>query len=694
MRLFFLALLAVLWAFPGYAETTPWVKLDNSQVRVVAGADDAGKLGAGLGIQLDEGWDTYWRTPGDAGIPVAIDTTGSTNLKSLTILWPVPTRVVQFGNLETFIYTHNVMFPLTVEAENKAAPVHLKMKVKYAACKEICTFLSHEFELDLAADKKLSPEETKLFKEADAKLATPLNQQTDITIVSNALDKDASHIRIEATSLKGFTKPDLYIEGGTSFRFAENEITLSDGNKKAVFLAPVQALMSTQTIADKELTFTLADKGQGVEWKAVPVNVASYGFGHFLLMLGFAIIGGLILNIMPCVLPVLSLKILGVMKKSGKESPIVRRSFLASATGIITSFMVLATLVVGLKAAGQTVGWGFQFQEPYFLIVLSLILTFFAANLFGFFEIRLPQFLSNFELTKSHKSEGYLEHFLTGVFATLLATPCSAPFLGTAIGFAFSQGAFEVFALFFAMGIGLSLPYLAFAAFPKLVKLLPKPGAWMVKAKLVLGALLLATAVWVLWVLASQEGVITSLAITVMLAMLIIAFKLPKKLRLGTVAALTIVCLLLPMLLMEKHEEQQPAEAAVSTDLWQDFDLGRVKTLVADGNVVLVDVTADWCLTCKANKLLVLDTAVVVDLLKMPHTVAMKADWTNRDQAIADYLKTFGRYGIPFNVVYGPGAPKGIALPELLSEDKLRKALEKARGGAAAKDEQRPSELP
>ena len=693
MRLFLLALLAVLWAFPGHAEMTAWVKLDNSQIRVVAGADDAGKLRAGLGIQLDEGWDTYWRTPGDAGLPVAIDTTGSTNLKSLNVLWPVPTRIIQFGNLETFIYTHNVMFPLAIEAENKAAPVHLKMKVKYAACKEICTFLSHEFELDLAVDKKLSAEEAKLLNEADAKLATPLSQQTDITIVSTTINKDGSQIRIEATSLKGFVKPDIYIEGGAGFRFAENDITLSEGNKKAVFLAPVQALMSTQTIADKELTFTLADKGQGVEWKAVPVNVASYGFGHFLLMLGFAIIGGFILNIMPCVLPVLSLKILGVMKKSGKESPIVRRSFLASATGIITSFMVLAALVVGLKAAGQTVGWGFQFQEPYFLIVLSLILTFFAANLFGLFEIRLPQFLSNLALTKSHKSEGYLEHFLTGVFATLLATPCSAPFLGTAIGFAFSQGAFEVFALFFAMGIGLALPYLAFAVFPKLVRFLPKPGAWMVRAKMVLGGLLLATAIWILWVLSAQQGIITSLAIAVMLVMLMIAFKLPKKLVLWTVTALTVICLLLPMLLMEKREDE-PQTAAISTDLWQDFDLNRVKALVAEGNVVLVDVTADWCLTCKANKLLVLDTATVVDLLKMKKTVAMKADWTNRDSGIADYLKSFGRYGIPFNVVYGPAAPKGIALPELLSEDKVRKAIEKARGPEADKEGPRPSELP
>lgn len=690
MRLILLLLLAVFVAGPGYAETTPWVKLDNSQIRMIAGAGDNG-LRAAIDIQLNEGWKTYWRTAGDAGLPVAIDTTRSTNLKSATILWPTPKRSIDFGNLETFVYKHEVTFPLQIEATDKAQPVQLKLKVKYAACKEICTFLSHDFSLDLAADKKLSTEEVVLLNQADASLSTALDKQSDITITSTTLDSDAKHIRVEASSAKGFEKPDLLAEGGANFRFPEVDVTLSEGNKKAVILAPVEVMLSGQNIVGKEITFTLVDRGHGVEWKSEISAGAGYGFGRFLLMLGFAIIGGFILNIMPCVLPVLSLKILGVMKKSGKEPKIVRHSFFASAAGIITSFMLLASLVVGLQAAGKTVGWGFQFQEPYFLIVLSLILTFFAANLFGFFEIHLPQFLSNFALHKSAKSEGHLEHFLTGAFATLMATPCSAPFLGTAIGFAFSQGALEIFILFFAMGIGLALPYLAFAVFPALVKFLPKPGGWMVKAKMVLGGLLLATAIWILWVLAAQQGMITSLAIALMLAMLIVAFKLPKKLVFGTVVALTIVCLFLPMLLMEKHEEQPQA---VATDLWQDFDLNRVKTLVSEGNVVLVDVTADWCLTCKANKLLVLDTAAVVDLLKMKNTVAMKADWTNRDPAIAEYLKGFGRYGIPFNVVYGPSAPKGILLPELLSEDKVRKAIEKARGGALAKDDPRPSELP
>jgi suppressor for copper-sensitivity B len=274
---------------------------------------------------------------------------------------------------------------------------------------------------------------------------------------------------------------------------------------------------------------------------------------------------------MPCVLPVLSLKVLSMLKKSGKELKTVRRSFLVSSAGIICSFLLLAALVVGLQMAGKTVGWGFQFQEPYFLIVLSLILAFFAANLFGFFELQLPQGINNWIHHKAGGKQGYTEHFLTGAFATLMATPCSAPFLGTAIGFAFSQGALETFALFFAMGVGLSIPYLLFVAFPKLVRLFPKPGAWMVKAKAILGGLLLLTAAWVIWVLAAQKGVIISAAVGALVLLIIAAFKLPVRYRKITIAALVIACFALPLAL--NHTEV----AEVKTGLWQPFDKEKIQ---------------------------------------------------------------------------------------------------------------------
>ena len=270
-----------------------------------------------------------------------------------------------------------------------------------------------------------------------------------------------------------------------------------------------------------------------------------------------------------------------------------------------------------------------------------------------------------------------------------MATPCSAPFLGTAIGFAFSQGALETFALFFAMGVGLSIPYLLFAAFPKLVRLFPKPGAWMVKAKAILGGLLLLTAAWVVWVLAAQMGAAISFVIALFIVLIMAAFKLPKPQRKLALIALTIACFLVPLAFGHKQESQS------ASGIWQPFDKDAIKAHVAQGKRVVVDVTADWCLTCKANKILVWNTSEIIAELQAPDVIAMTADWTNRSPEIAGYLKSFGRFGIPFNVVYGPNAPEGIALPELLTKTLVLDAMEKAK----KRDEKlladpRPPELP
>lgn len=688
---FIALLITCLFAFSAHAATTPWAKLDNADIRVIYGMDEAGAPRAAIHIKLDDGWKTYWRTSGDAGLPVVADTAKSENLKSSEIIWPAPTRYLDFGELQSFGYKHEVLLPLTLTPQNPAAPIALNMNVKFAVCKELCLMLEQPFALKLDNKTRLTEEEKVKIAEAEALVPAAHSAQSDITVHSVALREDGNFIHVEITSAKPFETPDLLIEAGAAFRFLEPEITLSEGGKRAVIFAPVQQLMSDKTIIGKEVTFTLADKGRGVEWKTTLTKQSgkAYDTGFFLVMLGFAVLGGLILNIMPCVLPVLSLKVLSMLKKSGKELKTVRRSFLISSAGILFSFMLLAALVVSLQMAGKTVGWGFQFQEPYFLIVLALILTFFAANLFGLFELQLPHGINNWIHHKAGGKQGYTEHFLTGAFATLMATPCSAPFLGTAIGFAFSQGALETFALFFAMGIGLSIPYLVFAAFPELVRVFPKPGAWMVKAKAILGGLLLLTAAWVIWVLAAQKGVLISAAVGALVLLIIAAFKLPVQYRRKPIIALVIACLLIPLAF--KHTEA-PHE---KTGLWQPFERDAIATHVAQGKRVVVDVTADWCLTCKANKIFVWNTSEIVDVLKEPDVITMKADWTNRSLEIADYLKSFGRYGIPFNVIYGPNAPDGIALPELLRKDLVIDALEKAK----KRDEKlladpRPPELP
>ncbi len=381
---------------------------------------------------------------------------------------------------------------------------------------------------------------------------------------------------------------------------------------------------------------------------------------------------------MPCVLPVLSLKILSVAKYGKASAYTVRTNFLASAAGIIFSFIILALLVTLLKSLGMAVGWGFQFQEPFFLIFINIILILFAANLWGAFEINLPSFLGD-KITSNNKNN-LASHFLSGAFATLLATPCSAPYVGTAISFAFSQGFREIMLIFIFMGIGLSLPYILIAALPGIATKLPKPGAWMIKFKYFLGLLLFFTALWVIWILASQLGnQIAILVLTISLLILALLFfkhyvKDPSLKR-----ALGLIVILLCLSSFFAPSLERKAEISLdSGTLWQKFDEARIYEELAHGKTVFVDVTADWCLTCKLNKIRVLDKEDIVQKLSEPNIVTLRADWTSPDETIARYLKKHNRAGIPFNIVYGPNSPEGIALPELLTKKNVLDTLAKA----------------
>lgn len=689
-----LFLFVLLLSLPSFAASTPWEKADKSEIRLIGGALQGERYNAGLEIKFDEEWKTYWRSPGDAGLPVTIDTKGSENLKSAEILWPAPTRSIDFGTIQTFIYKHDVLLPVMVTPQDASKPVNFKAAIKYAVCKDICLFVDKVLAVTLDPKESATSDDNALLTKALGNLPKSL-ENAGFTATNPEIAADSKKLSLTITSPVPLENPDLLIEAGTFFRFPKPEITLSADKKTATVNAPVEPMMSDKSLHDGQpIIFTLTDGEHAYEWKYPSADAATapvttptaraaenapgdYSLNQFLVMLGFAVLGGFILNLMPCVLPVLSLKILSILKKTGKEARVVRIGLIASTLGILFSFMVLATLVVTLQAFGHNVGWGFQFQEPYFLIILAIILTVFAANLFGMFEFHLPEKFNHWIFDRTAKDHT-LSHFLTGVFATLMATPCSAPFLGTAIGFAFSRGAFEVFSLFFAMGIGLAIPYILFAIFPSWIKALPKPGPWMLKARAVLGILLLATTAWLLFVLAGAAQWRLSLMISFALATLLVYFFLRPHInqRIANIigAGLIAITLLLPQLVANPGGQYE-----ITSGNWQNFDQAAIDKYVKDGKLVLVDVTADWCLTCKANKLLVLNKESTQTALQARGVVLMRADWTNRNTNIADYLKSFGRYGIPFNAVYGPNAPQGIPLPELLSEAAVLEALDQAK---------------
>ena len=384
-----------------------------------------------------------------------------------------------------------------------------------------------------------------------------------------------------------------------------------------------------------------------------------------------AALGGLILNAMPCVLPVLSIKVASALQAADKSPARIRAGFLASVAGVMAFFAALAAAVIGLRAAGVSVGWGLQFQNPAFLALMVGLIVVFAANMLGLFSIGLGQGAMT-GMARTEGRGGWGGDFATGAFAAVMATPCSAPFIGTAVTYALTHGAVEIAAVFLAMGAGLAAPYLAVAIRPGLVRRLPRPGRWMKTIQAVLGGLLLLTAIWLLTVLAAAGGVRMALVVGALALAMLAGFALRG--RAPVVGGAGLAAVLAAALLLPATEGARAAPA----DGWDVWSRARVEAEVAGGAVVFVDVTADWCLTCKANKRLVLDRETVVAALD--EAVALRADWTRPDAAIAGWLAENGRYGIPFDAVFGPAAPDGIVLPELLTEAAVLDALARAGG--------------
>jgi suppressor for copper-sensitivity B len=403
-------------------------------------------------------------------------------------------------------------------------------------------------------------------------------------------------------------------------------------------------------------------------------------------MLLFAVFGGLILNAMPCVLPVLSLKVFDLVQSAGQGRRQVTNSALATALGIFVSFWLLATAAIVVRAAGGAVGWGIQFQNPTFVAFLGVVVVLFCLNLWGLFEVPLPGRLARLAAGRGPK-EGLSGHFASGLFATLMATPCSAPFLGTALGFALAQPAGVVVAIFTAVALGMALPYLLLAIAPGLAKLLPRPGDWMDQLKTGMGFLLAASAVWIFYVLAAQLP--AERIAVVQLALLLLALgawlrhrnytrKIGRRLG-GLLMAFGIAAAILlarsaPRLAADGAASSARTTAAARLIAWQPWDVASMRAQIAAGRTVFVDVTADWCFTCKVNERVILETTEVAAAFSRQQVVAMKADWTNRNDEIARYLGEHGRAGIPFYALYRPGQ-EPVVFAELLTKGGLLAAL-------------------
>ncbi|MYE00209.1 MAG: hypothetical protein F4Y03_02860 [Alphaproteobacteria bacterium] len=487
LRLIALALAAL--AVPGeaLAAASPWARTPEAAVRLVSASEAVGdldRLRLGLEFELAPGWKTYWRSPGEGGLPPALDWTGSGNLGPASLYWPAPARFTILG-IDSVGYEDRLLLPMDVEVPEPGEPVRARLRVDYLTCSDICVPQSADLALSLPAGPAQPSAQAFAIARWRGRAPPPAPAAGRAELVGQG---DAAALQV---ALPGIEAEDIFIEAGGLAAFGRP--------------APVPGGLSVpvswakdgpEGLLGRELVATVTGGGEAMEQRlrvALAAESASYGIA---VILALALAGGLILNLMPCVLPVLGVKLMHFAGLGGAGRGRARAEFLAVAAGIVFSFWLLAGAAVGAAEAGMAVGWGVQFQQPVFLAAMLCLLLLFAANLWGVFEIPAPRFAGGLRGGP----------FLTGMFATLLATPCSAPFVGTAVGFALTRGPLEIALIFTALGLGLALPYLGVAAFPGLAAALPKPGRWTVRLRFFLGLALAGTAAWLLTVLAAQLG--------------------------------------------------------------------------------------------------------------------------------------------------------------------------------------------
>jgi len=655
---------------------------------------------AGLSLKMAPGWHTYWQFPGDAGIPTELKWDLPPGWKTGPIQWPIPLKLSEPGDIQIYGYHDEVllMVQLTPPSRIEAASAKLAADVNWLVCEKICIPGSAKVQLDLPVGQS-TPANAELFTKFRDRLPKPLPPSAGSALKWSRQAKEfrltiADKSLARESSVDFFPLPD----SSTLIGHPRRE-PLPDGS--IAFVIPLEsANPSVQSldglIVSGDHAFSLGKNNVAALTAPTAAKIAAPAEAPtgLLKLLLFGFIGGFILNLMPCVLPVISLKIFGFIQHAGDSRGRIFGNGLAFAIGIFAWFIGLAALMIALKSAGREITWAFQFTNPYFVVAMSAVVLVFALNLFGVFEITLPAAAAT-GLVGWSAREGYAGSFFQGVFATVLATPCTAPYLGTALGFAFAQSAVIIVLMFLAIAAGMSTPYLLLSAQPAWLRFVPRPGPWMVRVKQFMGFLLLATLLFLLWVIGIARGIDAAIWVSAFLLALSIAcwmlgsFSTPVVPRRQRSFVVVLVLLLVLgsgfYFIGQKFTATKIAVSGLTKGDWIAFSPERLQSELAAGRTVFIDFTAAWCITCKFNESSVLESAAVKSAFERYGVVKMKADWTNADPVITKTLKQFGRVGVPLYVLYPAAAPnQPVVLPELLTQalvlDHLQSAALKVAG--------------
>ncbi len=676
------------------------VTTDQVRAELLAWAPDGIEPGkqVWLGLRLDHQpeWHTYWKNSGDSGLPTLLEWQLPAGITAGDIAWPTPKKI-RIGTLANYGYENTILLPVpvTLAANFTDAQLNVKLKAAWLICHKECIPQEGEFALSIPV-KSSTGMNGKLFQATFDATPKPLpvgSSQIDVAATSaNSIKVSLSGLpaALQGKTLALFPETGSVIDPASAWQQAWQgsvwtaQLRLSSQRSESPRVMPL-------VVALENVAYRIEVPVKG-EWPkvaaaavlppaleaALKANANTPPFGLLAALLG-AFIGGLILNLMPCVFPVLAIKVVGFVHV--KDQAVRVRRGLAYSAGVVLSFLALGALLLSLRAAGESLGWGFQLQSPAVVALLAVLFTLIGLNLAGLFEFGnfLPDRLANL-----HVKNPTIDSFLTGVLATAIASPCTAPFMGAALGYAIGLPALQALAVFGAIGVGMALPYLAASVVPAVARIMPRPGSWMLTFQQLMAFPMFATVIWLVWVLGQQSGIDGAgalLALLLLLALCVWAFTLKGRPQL-ILASISVLLLALALWSlgpnMVKLQDGPPAAQLTSSggQAWQAWQVGRVEQLTAQGQSVFVDFTAAWCVTCQYNKITTLSNASVLADFADKKVALLRADWTRRDPAVTEALSQLGRSGVPVYVIYKPGrAP--VVLSEILSVDEVRSELAK-----------------
>jgi len=674
------------------ANTTARLILSDSMVK------PGQTVWAGVALKMNPGWHTYWRNSGDSGKPTEIKWTLPTGVTAGAVNWPVPEKNITVG-LTTYVYHDDavLLVPLTVPATASPGMLELKARIEFLECDVASSCIPGKANvsatLTIGNESKPSRDAT-VFEDWRKKLPQVLTNSTARTWWESPGTDDSRPLIIEWDATESAVEADFFpyaseqfeVSGATErVKSPEGKIQIRKLVKKLEGDWPttLSGVLLSRTGKDAPLAAFEAKLAIG---KTPVQQRAAAPLRSILPMLGFAFLGGLILNIMPCVLPVIALKVLGFVNQAKETPQRVRRLGLVYGAGVLVSFLVLAGIAIGVQQAGGLAGWSTAFQNPQFRVLITVLMTLVALNLFGVFEITLSGGAMGAASQLTAK-EGGAGAFFNGVLATVLATPCTAPFLGVAIGFAFTQPPLIVVLMFIAVGLGLAAPFVALCWQPGWLKFLPKPGAWMERFKVAMGFPMLATAMWLFWLTGTRLGKTGVLWLGLFLIVLALAAWVfgefvqrgTRRRGLAVAICLGFVAIGYGAILEKQLQWRAPLAKAKGGIDWKTWSPEAVEKARHEGHPVLVDFTADTCLNCQLNKITSLEIEATRARLKAIDAVPFLADFTDENPAIARELQRYGRAGVPLVLVYPKDASKPpIVLPAVLTPSIVLEALDRA----------------